>query len=604
MGFQEAIKRSFSIDLRTLAVFRVGLGVLLIVDLILRARDLTAHYTDSGVFPRTAAINFLSHWRVSIHVSNGTADFQLLLFLIAAVAALLLMIGWRTRLMTFISWFLLLSLQNRNPFLLQGGDNLLLLMLFWSMFLPLGARFSADAAMNLSARRSGNQYFSIATLALLIQFMSVYFFSAFLKSGPEWVPLGNATFMALNTDMLSTPIGAWATNFPGFLQALTYFVWFLELFGPVLIFSPVLFLPFRLAMQALLILMHVGFLLCLNIGLFPLISILSLLTFTPGRVWDYFFRRVRTRERQGLSIYYDAECDFCRKICLLMREFWLLPDTPVRAAQEDPDISAKMQRYDSWVVRDWNGESHVRWRALILVIRRSVWLWPATALLGSGQQGGSVGDRIYGFVARNRGKFSRVTSFLLPLRPRWEPNVFVAGGVASLFMLVILVHNISGLNEDRTWRLPGPVQAVFTLLRLDQKWNMFAPSPLRASKWLMAEAETVSGERFSFAPIASSARQEPLTGRLVYEYSNYRWRKSMYRISDPQRKSVLRYTAAYVCREQNATRSDNEKIETLKLSAEAIVTKLDWVSAKTHFLDKTHRSEDLLEFDCLTMQVR
>ena len=33
----------FGIDLRTLALFRIGLGTLLLADLALRARDLTAH---------------------------------------------------------------------------------------------------------------------------------------------------------------------------------------------------------------------------------------------------------------------------------------------------------------------------------------------------------------------------------------------------------------------------------------------------------------------------------------------------------------------------------------------------------------------------------
>ena len=41
------------LDTRSLAVFRVGLGLLLLADILERSRNLTAHYTDAGVLPRS-----------------------------------------------------------------------------------------------------------------------------------------------------------------------------------------------------------------------------------------------------------------------------------------------------------------------------------------------------------------------------------------------------------------------------------------------------------------------------------------------------------------------------------------------------------------------
>ena len=40
-------------DLRSLALFRMGLAVIILADLIIRTGDLQAHYTDAGVLPRT-----------------------------------------------------------------------------------------------------------------------------------------------------------------------------------------------------------------------------------------------------------------------------------------------------------------------------------------------------------------------------------------------------------------------------------------------------------------------------------------------------------------------------------------------------------------------
>jgi len=65
-----------------------------------------------------------------------------ILFIIAGLAALALLAGMRTRLATLVSFVLLLSLHNRAPILLQGGDILLLLLLFWALFLPWGERWS------------------------------------------------------------------------------------------------------------------------------------------------------------------------------------------------------------------------------------------------------------------------------------------------------------------------------------------------------------------------------------------------------------------------------------------------------------------------------
>jgi len=43
------LRRVFGLDLRSIALFRILLGTLLLSDLLLRASDITAFYTDQGV---------------------------------------------------------------------------------------------------------------------------------------------------------------------------------------------------------------------------------------------------------------------------------------------------------------------------------------------------------------------------------------------------------------------------------------------------------------------------------------------------------------------------------------------------------------------------
>ena len=145
-----ALEGSFGIDLRSLALFRVALGIFILADLAVRAADLAVFYTDSGVLPRGVLIDhFKSFWNfsvplidfsynVSIHLASGNVWFQAALFLIAAFFAVMLIFGFHTRTAVCVSWFLLVSLQVRNPLVTQGGDVLFRMLLFWSMFLPLG----------------------------------------------------------------------------------------------------------------------------------------------------------------------------------------------------------------------------------------------------------------------------------------------------------------------------------------------------------------------------------------------------------------------------------------------------------------------------------
>src|ERR687898_121730 len=116
----------FGADLRSLAVFRIVLALLVLADLANRATDLYQHYTDAGVLPRTALVEeVMSPWAFSLNLMNGGPSFQPLLFGVAVLAALGMLVGYRTRLLTFVVWVLLLSIQFRNP-LINGSESVLL----------------------------------------------------------------------------------------------------------------------------------------------------------------------------------------------------------------------------------------------------------------------------------------------------------------------------------------------------------------------------------------------------------------------------------------------------------------------------------------------
>ena len=128
----QRIEELLGIDLRSLGIFRIAIGSLLLLDLALRATALTAHYTDAGVAPRTLVTDFAEQpWVLSLHMLDGGAALQVFLFLITAFGAICLILGFRSRIACVVCWALMLSLHIRNPFVNNLGDWLLVDLLFW-----------------------------------------------------------------------------------------------------------------------------------------------------------------------------------------------------------------------------------------------------------------------------------------------------------------------------------------------------------------------------------------------------------------------------------------------------------------------------------------
>ncbi|WP_224269591.1 HTTM domain-containing protein [Haloprofundus salinisoli] len=297
-----ALAARFGIDTRALAVFRISLGLLLVTDLALRARHLEAFYTDAGVFPRTLLYElYPTLSQLSVHTLSGAAWAQALLFLLAGLCGLALLLGYHTRVALLLSFLLLVSLHARNPGVLNGGDSVLRRLLFWGLFLPLGDRWSLDALGRTNAPRE--RVATLASAALLVQVVLVYAVNAAFKlRGDLWLD-GVAVRYVLSLQQFTILFGDTLAQFPTLLHAFDLLWLGLVLASPLL-----LVLTGRL--RTLLVLafagMHLGMLLTMRIGLFPLISLTALLVFLPPSVWSWLSARVsdpleRTAARLGIS---------------------------------------------------------------------------------------------------------------------------------------------------------------------------------------------------------------------------------------------------------------------------------------------------------------
>jgi hypothetical protein len=285
-------QRPLAIDLRSLAVVRIGLGLLLLADLWFRWPDLVAHYSDAGVLPRAALESYFNSrpGLRSFHMFFGSAETIAALFAVAATIAVAFTVGYRTRLTGFLSLVFLCSLQARNPFVLSGGDSLLRLLLFWMLFLPAGARFAVDTWRGRHGERLrslASQHVSIGGAALLLQMAMMYWFSAILKDHPSWRSNGDALFLALSIDQFVKPFGRTLLAWPDLLRVLTLLTFWLEVLGPLAAFITAWHGRIRMAAIVAFLGFHLLALnLTLELGLFPWVCAVGWLAFLPKNFWD------------------------------------------------------------------------------------------------------------------------------------------------------------------------------------------------------------------------------------------------------------------------------------------------------------------------------
>ncbi len=561
---RERLLQVFATDLRTLALFRVCLGAVLLGSTLLRFRDLVAFHTDDGVLPRESLIGMQNPWHWSLHLIHGSALAQGLLLGAQALAAFGLLVGCRSRLAAFLGWLLVASVNARNPLVISGADQLLVCLLFWSLFLPLGARYSVDAALSTSPPPADNRHRSWASAALLLQVLSVYFFSALLKSDAAWWPDGTAVRMALEIDRYGTTPGQWLKQTQAWaLTPLTYYVYFLELLGPLLALSPWGTRWLRAGVMLMLMAMHVGFAIFLSLGTFPFVSLASLTALVGREFWDWRGRIQEARHPAGLKIFYDRDCGFCLKMCLLLRQFLVLRVAEITPAQDRVRTSKLMEAHYSWVVIDEQDQAHLKWTAFVVLLRHSpIFAWLGRLL--SWRFLSKPGDAAYDFVGRHRGRFGPLAAVLLRQRAMQFEAPHSTRPIVVVTMLMVLAWNLTSVRvlpgEAATWLAPAMYP-----LHLDQTWSMFAPFPKVDDGWYVLPGKLEDGTEVDVLhPQRGVSYSKPL--RVWEDIGNSRWQSYQSRLYLRQDRHHRLYYGRYLCRQWNRETEPGQRLESFKMT--------------------------------------
>lgn len=304
------------VDLRPLALMRILLGLITLWDLFRRAEELVAWHTDLGVLPRAALVDGIARpWRLSLLDMMGTPGMVGTFFALAAVAAVCLTAGYKTRLANLLTWMAVVSLQERNLGVTDSSDTLFRVLLFWMMFAPAGAAYSLDRALlekgdsredPPDSARWPPMGSAVGFRFMQMEIVILYFVTCVTKNGDHWRD-GSALYRALQVWDFARPTAQFYVDNLGFLsRPMSYTALLVEFSIATLLWFP------SLKVRRILLLVGTGFHLSIeslfNVGMFSFMMPMTYALFLWPGAMDFVDRKmpsfpavVRVARRWGLD---------------------------------------------------------------------------------------------------------------------------------------------------------------------------------------------------------------------------------------------------------------------------------------------------------------
>jgi predicted DCC family thiol-disulfide oxidoreductase YuxK len=489
----------------------------------------------------------------SFFLMSSLPEEVVLWFVICFVCFFCFLIGYRTRLFHVLSFVMTTSLHNRMLFAENWGGVAIAALMVWTMFLPLGRRFSVDA-IRASLRARPNETpedlaagvpppdnrpaMSLAVLALLLQIAVIYWFNFVHKSGPTWRD-GTAVYYVLHQERIITWLGMLVREHLPFAvtKALTVGTLVVEAAIPFLILAPVFWRWTRFIAILALFGLHASIALLVNLGIFSAAMIaFQPFLFTEAQ-WTVFARLVPRRGRRR-TVFYDADCGICfwtvrilarmdvhrRLVWISNREAAALP------AGVDPEL---LQR-TILVLDPERGRRYTRAEGFAQIFKAlplgGFWGWPI--LLPGVRQ---LANLVYDLVAHNRTQISIFFGLkgcsipgapppplpdaerTTPLGDWFRARVPFLREMTVGLVIVVMAAELSVANSAlpkafRFDKRPEWMVAAVMYPHTFQSWSLFAPDAPLSDETVYVDAVTRDGRHVDpFNEVGSRVATLPVT---------------------------------------------------------------------------------------------
>jgi len=320
--------RPYVLDLRSLAAFRILLGLYLLYDIYSRLSlgkyDLYWYISDGFLDVDDTCHQAPLH-RVWFY--RGSASFQIAYFSLLTILVACFCLGFYCNgLFKTVFWVTHVALENRNMFVADGSDAYVRHLLFWSIFLPLSECWSLDA------RKRQVQYKTtisgLPCLSLTLQMVLMYYGTFFHRTTDlysiqnlKWLPPKlTAVHYALSGSFSTRDY--WLTRFIRtnvvISKSMTLMAMTLEFLAPL---GCMVDGRRRHWYAFVLFQLHLGLYLTMNLPNWQFLGMLTQVVWIPTHAWDTWLQRDET------AIYKKTDGDVVSRhrshpVARIFQAFW------------------------------------------------------------------------------------------------------------------------------------------------------------------------------------------------------------------------------------------------------------------------------------------
>jgi len=308
------------LSLYAAAFMRIGCGLLYLVLLVREFPHRHQIWGAESPWTRALALDYIdqtrSGWFTFLTLSDSRRYFEAC-YVVALLVAFLFMLGWRTRVTSILFATVMASFYGRNMLVLDGGDNLALLLAVYLTFTACGRRWSLDArrarrrasvhpddasrpalpeAPGLRTQAGLVRRFAVtvlhncAMLVIMAQMCILYGAAGLYKvQGGLWVN-GTALHYVLDSDLFRPwpALSDFVDSHHLMVGLATYLTVLVQIAFPFSVFSRL-----KYVVLTILVGMHLGIAVLLGLPLFSAVMILGDAVFLPDRFYQSLARRWR-----------------------------------------------------------------------------------------------------------------------------------------------------------------------------------------------------------------------------------------------------------------------------------------------------------------------
>lgn len=192
-----------------IAIFRILIGTLALITFTLDSLQMSDLWGPNAIQSVKTGMDNFSFPVLNIFQHMNLTENLLLVFIVFQFIALICFIlGYKTRIASFIVFILLVSFQQRNINMLSSADLLLRILIMYMVFAPSGNSYSIDAFLaKLKGKPLKRNYANWVHRLIQIQIAVVYISTVIAKAkGHTWLD-GSAVYYATRlADLTRFPV--------------------------------------------------------------------------------------------------------------------------------------------------------------------------------------------------------------------------------------------------------------------------------------------------------------------------------------------------------------------------------------------------------------